>query len=158
MKRVYYEVEKKIETISKKGYVEVDDNYTQMYDSLSKLSFKMKSLVENQFLFFACTHANDEGVFLSDERMFNRFNKYAEENGGKSVNRATFTRSIQNLTESKIFIKLNRGQYQLNPFLLWRDSVTERTNVLTTICESKDKEKYMLNEPEITYRPTYKID
>ena len=138
MKRVYYEVEKKIETISKKGYVEVDDSYTQMYDNMARLTYNMKSLVEVQLMFFFCVESNSSGVFSTDDRMFEKFIKHSEKNGGKAITKMTFFTAIKNLTNNKIFIKLNRGQYQLNPFLIWRDSLTERTDTIATICESEE--------------------
>lgn len=146
MKRLYYETETETRTVKKKGYIEVDDQYTQIYDSLSRLTFKMKSLTEVQLMFFFCINSNDHGIFSSNERSYLDFIRYTKANQGAEISKVTFFNSIKNLADNKIFIKLNRGQYQLNPFLIWRDSLNERTDAITLICESEDKIKYQLNE------------
>ncbi len=146
MKRLYYETETETRTVKKKGYIEVDDKYTQIYDSLSKLTFKMKSLTEVQLMFFFCINSNDQGIFSSNDRSYLDFIKYTKENQGTEISKVTFFNSIKNLANNKIFIKVNRGQYHINPFLIWRDSINERTDAITLICESDYKSKYQLNE------------
>ena len=94
MKRLYYETETETRTVKKKGYIEVDDKYTQIYDSLSKLTFKMKSLTEVQLMFFFCINSNDQGIFSSNDRSYLDFIKYTKENQGTEISKVTFFNSI----------------------------------------------------------------
>ena len=48
----------------------------------------------------------------------------------------TFQRCLLNLVNAKIVIKLSRGQYQLNPFVIWKNTLSEREEHITEILES----------------------
>lgn len=145
-KRIYFETFE-TKTVRKKGYVDVDDSYTQVYHCLFKLAFKMKSVVETQLLFYFCTKATNVGVFNTDDRSYKEFLKHSDANGGGTISRVTFTSAIKNLTENQILIKLARGQYQLNPFLLWKSSKEDRSEHIEEIMiipDSVQKNKYLL--------------
>jgi len=135
MKKIYFQTEE-TKITKKKGYIEVEDNYTQMYDNLSKLTFKMKSLVEIQLMFYLCTKSFNDGYFYSNQLLFNNFRKYTKVNDGKEVTDMTLATAIKNLSENKIIIKHAKGQYQLNPFLIWKDSLSEREELITDLYEN----------------------
>lgn len=148
MKRIYFQTEE-IKTVKKKGYVEVDDSYTQVYDCLFKLAFKMKSIVETQLLFYFCSKATEQGVFNTDDKSYKEFVKHAEINGGTSISKVTYFSAIKNLSENKIIVKLTKGQYQLNPMLLWKSTSSERIEhieEIMSISDKKEKDKYTLNK------------
>ncbi len=148
MKRIYFQTEE-IKTVKKKGYVEIDDSYTQVYDCLFKIAFKMKSIVETQLLFYFCSKATEQGVFYTDDKSYKEFVKHAELNGGASISKVTYFSAIKNLLDNKVIVKIAKGQYQLNPFLLWKASSSERLEHIEEIMlipNNKEKEKYTLNK------------
>lgn len=145
-KRIYFQTEE-TKTVKKKGYIEIDDSYTQVYDCLAKLSFKMKSISESQILFFFFTKATENGVILTDERIFKEYLAFSKANGGVEISRVTFTTAIKNLTDAQILVKLSRGQYQLNPFILWKSSKDDRIDNIESIMKITDKSeqsKYLI--------------
>ena len=146
MKKIYFQTEETVLT-KKKGYIEVDDSYTQIYDNLSKLVFQMKSLVEVQLMFYLCTKATNEGYFYSNKLLFDNFRKFSTSHNGKEVTDMTLATAIKNLSDNKIIIKHAKGQYQLNPFLIWKDSISERENLISDLYENDGapitKHKYL---------------
>lgn len=153
MKRIYFNT-KEIITRERKGYIEVEDNYTQIYDNLFNLSLKMKSPTDFSLLLFACKKANKTGMFITDESFYKSYIKESKNN----ITRQTFTNSIKNLNLAKIFIKISRGSYQLNPILIWKDSVSNRENIIKDLYDDSSLKDYTLlestetvEEPKITY-------
>jgi hypothetical protein len=136
MKRLCFETEE-TKITRKKGYIEVDDNYTQIYDNLSKLTFKMKSLVEAQLMFYLCTKVSNEGYFYSNQLLYTNFKSFSKDAGGINITDRTIATAIKNLSENKIIIKHAKGQYQLNPFLIWKDSIADRSKLITDLCRSE---------------------
>lgn len=145
MKRVYFETEEQKITRTK-GWIEYDTDFTQIYHSFQKLINKFKSVSEMAILFYYCTECNKNGMISTSEDDYNKFIKRNTELGGESINRATFTKCIRNLTENKILIKSTRGVYQLNPLLIWNDSITSRKEYIDNIIESEEpvKTKYLI--------------
>ena len=145
-RRYYFEKE---ETVTKrvKGYVEIEDSYTQIYDNLSKVLPKLTSIVDVQFLFYACTISGTKGSFISDERLHNNFNEHLRTNGGEHISRYTLTKTIQHLLNNQIVVKLSKGSYQLNPLLIWRDKISERVETIDTIISDPTiKQTFLLEE------------
>lgn len=141
MKRYYFETEE-TKVTKKKGYIEIEENYTQVYDNLLKLTFNMKSITEIQLLFYLCTHSNDQGIFNNNQLLLENFNKESP----STISRPTFYTALQNLCNNKIIIKLTKGQYQLNPLVIWRDSLSNREEHIIEILESDSiKPKYLLD-------------
>ena len=151
MKRIYFNKEEtKITKI--KGYVEVDDEYIQIYKSMFSLTGKLKSITDFQLILFLAQSSNDSNLFYSNDWLFNKFNKILETEFKITITRMTFQRCLLNLVNAKIVIKLSRSQYQLNPFVIWKDSLTEREEHITEILESESiKPNYILeNENQRT--------
>jgi len=145
MKRLYTETEE-IKITRKKTYVDIDDSYTQMYDSIGKLVVRCKSLHEINLMFFASVNSNANGYFSSNEDFYNKFNTHLKTNGGKTISRVSFTTTISNLVNNKILVKFSRGQYQLNPLLIWRDEIGKRNEEVVQIMSYpvEEKQKFLI--------------
>jgi len=144
MKRLYTETEE-IKITRKKSYIDVDDSYTQMYDSLADIIITCKSTHEINLMFYAAINSHN-GCFVSNEDFFTKFNTRLINKSGVGITRKTFTTALLNLVSNKILVKgESRGQYYLNPLLIWRDDLAKRTEQITEIIKLPpvQKQKYL---------------
>lgn len=151
-KRIYFDKEE-IKITKTKGYFELEEDYTQMYNSLFKLTGKMKSKVDFQLFTFLCSTASPQGMIYITHSFYELFNELNKENGAENITRTTFQNSVKNLTDSKILIKTGKGEYQLNPFYLWKDSIQKRKDITREIQQLpiEEREKFLLDDPFIKY-------
>lgn len=145
MKRIYFETEQ-VTTVKSKGYIEYDTNFTQLYHSFQRVATKFKSVSEMCILLYFCRTANSHGVVNTSESDYDKFIAEHTSLGGSSINRFSFSKSIKNMTDNKVLIKLSRGQYQLNPLLIWNDSINSREKIITEIgkTETPIKTQYLI--------------
>ena len=68
--------------------------------------------------------------------------------GGASVNRFTFSKAVKNMTDNKILVKVSKGIYQLNPLLIWNDSLQNRKEVITEIAQAEQplRTQYLISK------------
>lgn len=136
-KRIYFE---QTETVTKnrKGWIEIDTDFTQVYDCWSELAVQLKSIVSVKLLFWLLSHeANKSNGIHSGQPVFERFTKYLQSRGIEPVAMRTFKNSFEELTKIKALTRIGRGAYYLNPYVFWRDDKNERTEFITA--EAKDK-------------------
>jgi hypothetical protein len=143
-KRIYFETtETTIQ--NKKGWIEIDTDFTQVYDCFSKLSVKLRSIVSVKLLFWLLSHeANKSNGISSGEAIYNKFVKYLEDEGVEKVAMRTFKSSFEELTNIGALTRVGRGHYYLNPYVFWRDDKKERMNFIMD--EAKDK-RYISQNP-----------
>jgi arginine repressor len=101
---------------------------------------------EIAILFHYCTNCDKGGFITTTEADYDSFIKEQVKLGGNSINRITFAKSIKNLTANKVLIKASRGVYQLNPLLIWNDTIEKRKEVIEEITHSDvpTKTKYLI--------------
>ncbi len=136
-KRIFFET---TETTvkNKKGYIEIDTDFTQVYDCFSKLSVKLRSITSVKLLFWLLSHeANKNNGISSGKQVFARFLKYLKSEGADTISERTFQSSFEELTSIKALTRVGKGQYYLNPYVFWRDDKSERISFITD--EAKDK-------------------
>ena len=143
-KRIYFEDE--TTTVRKrKGYVEVDTDFTQVYDCFSKLSAKIKSIVTVKLLFWLLSHeANKSNGISSGKHVYAKFIDYLRKEGGGEVTERTFQSCFEELTSIGAITKVGRGQYYFNPYVFWRDDKKDRIDF---IIDEKKEKKYISNNP-----------
>ena len=130
---------------NKKGFIEIDTDFTQVYDCFSKLSVKVKSVVTLKLLFWLLSHeANKSNGVSSGSAIFDKFKKYLINEGVEPVALRTFKAAFEELTKIGALTRVGRGHYYLNPYVFWRDDKTERMNFITD--EKKDK-KFISHNP-----------
>lgn len=147
MKRIYFD-KREVKVTQTKGYFELDEDYTQIYNSLFRLTGKMKSKVDFQLFTYLCSTASSNGMIYTNQGFYEKFNLLNMQNGAESITRTTFQNSIKNLTDGKILIKVGKGEYQLNPFYIWKDTIQKRKEVTTEIQQlpPSEKDKFLLKE------------
>lgn len=154
MSRYYFKTEEKI-TKQKQGYVEVEDNYTQIYDNVLSLTLKLNSLLDIQILLYLSKNCNQQNVFNANSLMYHRIQKELN----KIFTERTFYNSLKTLSDAKLIVKLTKGQYQINPLAVWRESQKDRADIINAILEGKEHDNYKIlsesttvEEPTTTYR------
>lgn len=149
MSRYYFKTEEKI-TKQKQGYVEIEDNYTQIYDNVLNLTLKLNSLLDIQILLYLTKNCNKQNVFNANALMYQKLQNELN----KTFTERTFYNSLKTLSEAKLIIKLTKGQYQINPFAVWRESQKDRADVINAILEGKEHENYkIISESTIIEEP-----
>lgn len=143
-KRLYFET---TETVTKnsKGWVEIDTDFTQVYDCFSKLSVKLKSIVSVKLLFWLLSHeANKNNGIASGQHVYDKFIKYLEDEGSTGIAMRTFKSAFDELTTIGALTRVGRGHYYLNPYVFWRDDKNERIKFIMD--ENKEK-KFLSRNP-----------
>jgi len=143
-KRIYFET---TETVTKnsKGWVEIDTDFTQVYDCFSKLSVKLRSIVSVKLLFWLLSHeANKSNGISSGEAIYNKFVKYLHDEGVEDVALRTFKSAFEELTKVGALTRVGRGHYYLNPYVFWRDDKKER---ISFIMDENKENKFISHNP-----------
>jgi len=143
-KRVYFET---TETITKhsKGYIEIDTDFTQVYDCFSKVSLRFKSVTSMKLMFWLLSHeANQANGINSGAAVHERFCKFLKEEGYEEVPMRTFKAAFEELYKTEVLTRVGRGQYYFNPHVFWRNDKNERINFI--IDEAKEK-KFLSHNP-----------
>lgn len=137
VKRFYFE---SVETVTKqsKGWIEVDMDFIQVYDSFSKLGVKLKSIVTFKLLFWLLAHeVNRLNGISSGQLVYDRFNAFLKEEGVDTVVMRTFQNSFQELVTIEALTRVGKGHYYFSPYLFWKDNKKERIQFITD--EAKEK-------------------
>lgn len=130
-KRIYFETTETV-TKSKKGWVEVDTDFTQVYDCFSKVCAKLKSITSVKLLFWLLSHEVNKSNGLSSGRpVYESFRDYLAEEKCDTVTERTFQNCFEELTKIQVLTRIGKGRYYFNPYLFWRDDKNERINFIT---------------------------
>jgi hypothetical protein len=135
-KKIFFEEEK---TVVKKqrGYIEVDTDFTQVYDCFDKLCIRLKSISSVKIMFWLLSHeTNKNNTIGSNKFVYQRFNQHLIAEGAETISDRTFQASIEELHKNNILTKVARGMYYFNPHVFWRDDKNKRVQFI--IDEKKD--------------------
>lgn len=145
-KRIYFETE---ETITKKskGWIEVEADFTQVYDQFWKMAAHMKSLTTIKLLFWLLSHeANKENGIGSGKIIFDKFNADLQKEKIDAIGLRTFNSSYKELITLEILTKVGKGHYYFNPYLFWKDDKNARLDFIKD--EAKER-KFLSRNPLI---------
>lgn len=154
-KRLYYQ--KNTTTVTQeKGYIEIDSDFSQVYDCFSRISLRFKSVVSVKLLFWLLSHeANKNNGVQSGKPVYERFSKYLQEEGHDIIPMRTFKAAFEELYKTQTITRVGKGHYYLNPHLFWRDDKTERHQFI--IDERKDGKFLSFNPLTPTVQPPHPI-
>lgn len=144
-KKIYYEKET-VTTVKEKGFIEIDMNYTQLYNCFNKVSLNINAAMSFKLLFWILANkSNDSNGIDTSVVSFNEFNKHLADHCGEDciISYRTFLRSIGELKDSGAFTQVQKGHYYANPNMFWQGPVEERSKLL--IEEAKDGNTISVN-------------
>lgn len=128
-RRIYFNTEKTV-TVIKKGYFEIDEDFTQVYKSFSNIALEIDNGVSYKLLMYLLAEANNmNGVDISATGHKN-FNKFLESKNKKSISLATYYRCVTELCKAGALTKFSKGHYYLNPYLFWQSDKKSRIQFL----------------------------
>jgi len=118
--------------------VEIDFDFTQVYDCMYSLSFRLRSASSFQLLFYFLKHMSADNMIGITSEIYNNFASEMKQHSGKTISRQQFYNCLSDLTNAKIITKITRGQYFLNPHVLWRDDKLKRIEFIKQESLSKN--------------------
>lgn len=136
-KRIYFETE---ETVTKKskGWIEVEEDFTQVYNQFWRMAVHMRSIITVKLMFWLLSHeANKLNGIGSGKIIFDRFNKDMESENVDPIALRTFHSSFEELIKLEVLTKVGKGHYYFNPYVFWKDGKKERIDFITD--EAKEK-------------------
>lgn len=142
--RIYYETE---ETITKKskGWIEVEADFTQVYNQFWRIAAQLKSLTTVKLLFWLLSHeANKMNGISSGKIVFDKFNADLKSEGVDIVGLRTFHSAYEELITLEVLTKVGKGHYYFNPYLFWKDGKKER---IVFITDEAKEQKYLSRNP-----------
>ena len=118
--------------------VEVDFDFTQLYDCFFLLSFHVRSSTSFQLLFYLMRNLPKDNIVRIDNKLRLEFVQISEQvTGKKGISEAMFYNCLKDLQNAGIMKKLNKGSYFLNPYAMWRDDSQKRQNYIAIDAGSK---------------------
>lgn len=139
-KKLYYK-----KTTQESAYVEVEGDYTQVYDNFCKLSRDINNGMSYKLLFWLLSHRinKDRGLAINNNTLSD-FNKFlAEKCDHCDITAQTLNRCVKELTAAGALTRVTRGFYYANAYCLWKGSVRSRDKFLED--EANHKDYIMLN-------------
>ncbi|MCS7317121.1 MAG: hypothetical protein NZZ41_02210 [Candidatus Dojkabacteria bacterium] len=124
-RRIYFETERTTITRTK-GWVEIDLDYTQFYDSLGKTICTIDSMLAVKLLCWLFTQINESNMFTFNDLKIDEFNRWLKDNKSKVYNKRSVYVALKELITKKIVLKWSNGSYQLNPIFIWSDTIENR--------------------------------
>jgi hypothetical protein len=139
-RRIYFNTEKTV-TVVKKGYFEVDEDFTQVYKSFSQIALEIDNGASYKLLSYLLAEANTmNGVDISASG-HSKFNKFLQSRGKKTISLATYYRCVTELCNAGALTKFSKGHYYLNPYLFWQSDKKSRIQFL----QDEQAEKFQLS-------------
>jgi hypothetical protein len=128
-KRIYFNTQRTI-TVTKKGYFEIDEDFTQVYKSFIKIALKIDNGNSWKLLFYLLSESNNmNGVTISSEG-YKKFFSFLKSSSSTTISRATYYRCVEELCLSGALTKYSKGHYYLNPYIFWQSDKDSRVEFL----------------------------
>ncbi len=129
-KRYFFEKEET--TVKKiKGYLEVENDYSQIYHNIFKYSCNIDDKWALRYLLWLLPQANKNGIIPHSDFILENFSKDLLANGVKKIpSVGTLRNSFTLLVKHKVLLKYGYNNYQLNPAIIWREDLKERVKMI----------------------------
>ena len=137
-KRFYYETEE-THTTKKKGWIEVEMDYTQIYSCFNQIAPKIASATTFKLLFYLLsTKMNDSNGIDTRLSSFKEFNIHLETLCGpnKGITYRTFMNCMKELKGAGALTQVGKGNYYANPLMFWQSDHDSRNEFLTEEAKS----------------------
>lgn len=123
--------------------VEIDLDFTQMYNCFLLLSFKIKAATSFHLMFYLLQTMDKNNMVTINASLLKAFNEVCKQTGRKPIAEQTFYNSLKDLQEAEAMKKLNKGQYVMNIYSMWKGDKAKRIEYL--ISEKKDGQQVFKN-------------
>ena len=108
--------------------VEIDLDFTQLYDCFLILAMRIKSTTAFQILFYMLRVMGRDNIVMVNKRAVIGFNEQRTRTGQKSISEQAFYKAIKGLVRYGVMVKMppTRGAYFMNPFAMWKGEKSQR--------------------------------
>ena len=110
--------------------VEVDLDFTQLYNCLFYLSMGIKTGSSFQILFFLLRVMGRDNQVTVNKKLLTQFYDICRQLGITPISEQTFYTSLKELQRAGVMSKLSRGTYFMNPYAMWKDEGNKRKDYL----------------------------
>lgn len=112
--------------------VEIDLDFTQLYDCFLILAMGIKSTTAFQILFYMLRIMGRDNNVAVNKRAVAGFNEQRVKTLQKPISEQAFYKAIKGLVRYGVMVKLppNRGMYFMNPFAMWKGEKQARISYL----------------------------
>lgn len=112
--------------------VEIDLDFTQMYDCFLILAMGISSTTAFQILFYLLRIMGRDNNVMIGKRVVEGFNKERIRTNQKAISEQAFYKAIKGLVRYGVMVKLppTRGMYFMNPFAMWKGEKQARISYL----------------------------
>ena len=110
--------------------VDVELDFTQLYNQIYYMSLKIKNTSTLKILFYLLKNMSDDNTINIDQVLAYQFSKDLNTHAKKTISKRHFQNCIEELIEAKIIIRARKGFYVFNPYVLWKDEVDKRYDLI----------------------------
>lgn len=135
-KSIKYSEEERVMKVRKKKQITVDVNFIQIFENIRLYVMGLKSPLSSGFLFWLIHRTRLDNSIRVDS--LTRKDYYAEcgyNNQSYPVER-TMKNIIKDLTDNRILIRISRGNYKMNPMIIWRSTEKKRFQTIKNLSDS----------------------
>lgn len=131
--------------------MQIDADFVQMYEGIAKYSAKLTSPWSFKYMFWLVTHMGKENTVDCSAKTMREFIEAMREAGGEVPVLRTIRRSLDELVQENVVIRLNRGSYKINPVIFWSNEIGLRLEHTSRLLEGghnlkPDENVKVLNE------------
>lgn len=136
--------------------IEVDVDFTQIYNCFSLLSFRLTSGTSFQLFFFILKNMDKDNIVSIDKDFKDSFfSLYKLVSGKKPVTEQSFYNALRDLINADVAKPLNgkkgRGTYFINPYAVWKSDKDQRISYLKE--DAASGEAYAFNPMKLLEAP-----
>ena len=127
VKRIYFDEETTV-IKKRKGWIEIEMDFTQIYDCINDISPFINSPTSFKLMFYLLSNeAGKNNGIISSKDVYERFNKHQMSKVPEwKMTYRTFLNCMDELKNSKALTKVGRGHYYFNPHIAWKEDKNER--------------------------------
>lgn len=129
-RRIFFETEEVVQK-TKKGYVDLDMDYFQFYETAFSHVASLSSNCSKDFILWVMSKVDQENRFRYSKEMLARFNEDLQKIAKpKNYAESTMNMALKELVDTEIIFRSGRGEYQVSPKLFWTTEVSERVRMV----------------------------
>lgn len=122
-------------TVVREAIVSVDTDFYQVYKSFFNLLARMNTAPEMTMLLHFIELGNKTNVVTISKNVYEEYKSLIIREGGNPISYPQYYNLLSKLVSNQLLVKLNRGQYHINPLVVWKGNKEERIDHIREIFE-----------------------
>lgn len=126
---------KETTTIVREAIVTIDTDFYQVYKSFFNLLARMNTAPEMTMLLHFIELGNKTNVVSVSRNVYEEYRALIIKEGGTPVSHPQYKNLLSKLVSNSLMIRTDRGQYHINPLVVWKGNKDERIEHIREIFE-----------------------